>query len=201
MFLMPQCSLLLQSKRKLGLVNFSGQVEKIINHCVFRMLPFISGIGGVKGLQPRCEDPAPSTFAAAAARSPFPGRGRCSTGTNWTSGHASKLALKGDEWHSMRNQGPNKSHYFHQCYWTCSYPIGLGKLLYRMWSKHRLGGEGCFSTRVLVLKKLLQMSWRLWFGSMIEEARSCLGLGVSSTKHQEVLEALGELLMWSAQRA
>lgn len=63
------------------------------------------------------------------------------------------LELKGEQWESMRNQGPNKSHYFHQCCWTCSYPIGFGKPLCGIWSKHRLGGEGFFSTRVLVLKK------------------------------------------------
>lgn len=185
-----------QSKRKVGLVNFSAQVEKMKNRCVFKLFPLSFGIGEVEWLQPKCEDTAPSTFTAASgSRSPFPGHGRCSTGTNWTSGHASELAVKGRGGGGEEEEaGPNQSHYFHQCCWMCSYSIGFGKLLYRMWSKHRLEGEGFSSTRGFGVEK----SCCRWAGDCGLEAKSCLGLRVSSTKY---LEALGELLMWSARRA
>lgn len=134
---------ILQSKRKLGLMHFSGQAEKIINRCVSRMLPLIFGIGGMKWwLQSECEDTAPSTCTAAGVHSqamadaPQTQTEHQDMPQSWQ--------LKGEEWGSVRNQEPNKSHYFHQCCRTCSYPIGFGKLLCRTWHKRRLAGEGFF---------------------------------------------------------
>lgn len=95
--------------------------------------------------------------------SPSPHHGRCCIDTSQTLGHAlESLSLTGEEWEGNKNPWQSISLYLHQWYWKCSHPVGFGKLLCGIWSKHVVRGEGKdFPIRISVLK-LLQMSWAAW---------------------------------------
>lgn len=93
------------------------------------------------------------------------------------------------------------SHSLHPWCWKCSYPVGFGKLLCRIWSKCVVKGEGKeFSHQDFNVKaaadelgnKVMEQSMGSTVRAVLQQS---LVMGVPFTQHQEASEALAELLM------